>query len=59
MKIKQMQFAATLFALEKIIKITATRNKEYRERIENAPDFIAQIRVKDNSQGRYYVFKNG
>ena len=48
MKIKQMQFAATLFALEKIIKITAARNKEYRERIENAPNFIAQIRVKDN-----------
>jgi trimethylamine-N-oxide reductase (cytochrome c) len=59
MKIKQMQFAATLFALEKIIKITAARNKEYRERIKNAPNFIAQIRVKDNSQGRYYVFNNG
>lgn len=56
---KKMQFAVTLFALEKMIKISAARSQEYKERIENAPHFIAQLRVKDNSQGRYFIFNEG
>jgi molybdopterin guanine dinucleotide-containing S/N-oxide reductase-like protein len=59
MKTKQIQYALTIFFLEKLIKIAAARSKSFKQRIQTAPDFIAQIRLKDNSQGRHYIFENG
>ncbi|MFH0728734.1 MAG: molybdopterin-dependent oxidoreductase [Pseudomonadota bacterium] len=59
MKFKQMQFNTALSALDILIKITGVRSKKYKRRIENAPNFTAQIRLKDNYQGRYYIFKDG
>ncbi|MBU0994387.1 MAG: hypothetical protein KJ737_17990 [Proteobacteria bacterium] len=58
MSIKQMGFSVILFVLKQLIPIAMVRDGAFKERIRNAPDFTAQIRLKNRSQGRYFTFKN-
>jgi trimethylamine-N-oxide reductase (cytochrome c) len=52
------QFAIILFGLEILLRFTALRKRSFRKRLEEK-DFIAQLKVKDDSQGRYFIFKGG
>lgn len=58
MMFARMQFSITLLGLEKVIRITALRFPAYAERLKEK-DFAAQIKLRDNSKGRCFYFKNG
>jgi len=58
MAFEKTQFSVFLFGLEILIRFTAKRNPAFRKRLKEK-DLIAQIRIKDNSQGRYYIFQGG
>lgn len=58
MPFEKQQFSIMLFGLEKILKFTAKRNKVFAARLREK-DLIAQIKIKDNSLGRYFVFDKG
>ncbi|MBW1801391.1 MAG: pyrogallol hydroxytransferase large subunit, partial [Deltaproteobacteria bacterium] len=58
MAFDKTQFSIILFGLEKIIKITALRYPAFRNRLKEK-NLIAQIKVKDDSQGRYFIFQDG
>lgn len=58
MALEKTQFSLFLFGLEKLMKFTARRHPSYKERL-GQKNFTAQIRLQDNSQGRYFIFKDG
>jgi molybdopterin guanine dinucleotide-containing S/N-oxide reductase-like protein len=58
MAFDKTQFSIILFGLEILIRFTALRHKSFKNRLKEK-DFIAQIKVKDDSQGRYFIFKRG
>ena len=58
MAFARAQFSVILLGLSKIIGITAKRYPSFADRLKEK-DLIAQIRLRDNSQGRYFIFKNG
>jgi molybdopterin guanine dinucleotide-containing S/N-oxide reductase-like protein len=58
MKFKQLQFSTLLFGLEKMIKRTARKHPVFAERLKEK-NLTAQIKIVDDSAGRYFVFKNG
>lgn len=58
MPLKQMQFAAVLYALEKLLRLTAKRHAGFAGRLKEK-NMVAQIKLRDNSQGRYFVFQDG
>ena len=58
MKVKQIQFSTILFGLEKMLKRTAKKHPGFAERLKEK-NLTAQIKLADNSQGRYFVFNNG
>ncbi len=58
MKLRNLQFATILFGLEKIIKRTAKKHPVYAERLKEN-NFTAQIKLADDTVGRYFIFKNG
>ncbi len=58
MAFAKIQFSATLLALEKMLRITAMRYPEFAERLRQK-DFAAQIKLRDNSQGRCFHFNEG
>ncbi|MGB9660774.1 MAG: molybdopterin-dependent oxidoreductase [Moorellaceae bacterium] len=58
MRIKEFQFSATLYGLEKLIRLKAKRYPSYAKQLsEKNP--VVQIKLKDNSLGRYFIFENG
>ena len=58
MKLKKLQFATILFGLEKMIKRTARKYPAFAERLKEH-NLTAQIKIVDDSAGRYFVFENG
>ena len=58
MKFKQLQFSTILFGLEKMIKRTARKHPVFAERLKEK-NLTAQIKIADDSAGRYFVFENG
>jgi len=58
MAFKKTTFFTVLIGLEKLMKITAMRYSSFKEHIAGK-NLIVQIRLQDNSAGRYYFFKNG
>ena len=53
-----MKFSFILFALAGLLKFTAWRHPAFRRRLKEK-NLIAQIKIADNSNGRYFVFKDG
>jgi len=51
-------FKTILFALTHVLRHTAKRSPQFAEHMRKQ-DCIVQIRLKDNSAGRYYTFKGG
>ncbi|WP_258360412.1 molybdopterin-dependent oxidoreductase [Moorella sulfitireducens] len=58
MTFKDMQFRTTLYGLEKLIRQKAKRYPSYARHLAEK-NIVAQIKLKDNSSGRYYIFENG
>ncbi|WP_258360987.1 molybdopterin-dependent oxidoreductase [Moorella sulfitireducens] len=58
MSFKELKFTATLYGLEKLIRIKAKRYPSYARHLATK-DITAQVKLKDNTAGRYYIFKNG
>jgi molybdopterin guanine dinucleotide-containing S/N-oxide reductase-like protein len=58
MKLKKLQFGALLLGLEKLIKHTSKKYPAYAARLKEK-NFTAQVKVADNSVGRYFTFKDG
>jgi len=51
-------FSIILFGLDLMLKRAARKYPSFENRLKKK-NFTAQIKVKDNSQGRYFTFKNG
>lgn len=58
MAFEKPRFSFFLFGLEKLMTFTAMRHPSFKERLRRK-NFTAQIKIQDNSQGRYFVFKDG
>jgi trimethylamine-N-oxide reductase (cytochrome c) len=58
MIVKQLQFSAILFGLEKMLKRTAKKYPAFAERLREK-NLTAQIKIADDSAGRYFIFDNG
>ncbi|MBW2028682.1 MAG: molybdopterin-dependent oxidoreductase [Deltaproteobacteria bacterium] len=58
MAFERTQFSIVLYAIDKMIKRVAKRHPSFRERLKEK-NFTAQIKVKDNSAGRYFTFRDG
>jgi len=58
MKISNLVFAILLFGLDFLLKRAARKYPHFKNRLREK-DFTAQIKLKDNSQGRYFVFRGG
>jgi trimethylamine-N-oxide reductase (cytochrome c) len=58
MTFKQMQFATILFGLEKVIHRTAKKYPAFKARLAEK-SFTAQIKIIDDSVGRYFTFDKG
>ncbi len=58
MAFESTQFSVILFGLEKILKLTALRSATFAARLKEK-NLIAQIKLRDNSQGRYFIFADG
>ena len=53
-----MKFSLILFGLSWLIRYTAWRNPKFKARL-GEKEFIAQIKVADNTLGRIFSFKRG
>ncbi len=58
MTFKQMQFATLLFGLGKVINRTAKKHPVFKARLAEK-NFTAQIKIIDDSVGRYFTFDRG
>ena len=58
MAFDRTQFSVMLFGLEKLLKRAANKYPHFEQRLKEK-NFTAQIKLMDNSQGRYFVFENG
>jgi molybdopterin guanine dinucleotide-containing S/N-oxide reductase-like protein len=58
MAFAKLQFSTTLLVLEKLLRFTARRHPGFAARLKEK-NFSAQIKLRDNSQGRCFTFKNG
>ena len=58
MAFEKTQFSIILFGIKILMKFTAVRHPSFKNRLKEK-NFTAQIKVKDNSQGRYFTFKDG
>jgi molybdopterin guanine dinucleotide-containing S/N-oxide reductase-like protein len=58
MKLSDITFRTILFGLVQLLRHTARRHPAFKERLAEK-NFTAQIKVKDNSIGRYITFRNG
>ena len=55
---EKTQFSVALYGLEKLIRITARKSPEFRTRL-GEKSFVAQFKLRDNSQGRWFSFSGG
>ncbi|WP_199698300.1 MULTISPECIES: molybdopterin-dependent oxidoreductase [unclassified Dehalobacter] len=55
---KQIQFSTTLLGLEKLLNFSAKRYPSFAVHLKKK-NFTLQIKIRDNSQGRFFTFKNG
>ena len=53
-----MRMSILLFGLEKVLNFRARQHPVFREKMREK-NITVQIKVMDNSEGRYYIFKNG
>ena len=58
MAFEKARFSIILFGLEKLMKFTAMRHPSFKNRLKEK-NLTAQIKIKDNSQGRFFTFKDG
>ncbi len=58
MSISGMQFRFLLFSAAQYMKLSAIRYKSFREHLKQK-NCIAQIKIADNSIGRYFIFRQG
>ncbi len=58
MMLAKWQFTVTLIALDKLLRVSAWRHPEFRARLKQK-NFTAEIKLRDNSQGRFFRFENG
>ncbi len=58
MSLAKTKFSTILFGLEPILKFQARRDPTFRKRLAEK-NLTAQIKVQDNSVGRYFSFKDG
>lgn len=58
MKVKEMMFKTILFGLLKLLKRTAKSHSSFKEHLKKY-DITVQIKLRDNSMGRYYTFEGG
>ena len=50
-----MRLYFILLGLDLLIRVVAWRNKSFRRRLKEK-SFVAQIKVSDNTKGRFYIF---
>ncbi|MCJ7660068.1 MAG: hypothetical protein MUO67_13060, partial [Anaerolineales bacterium] len=58
MSLAEIKLATILFGVGQAFKVQAKRDHVYRKRLKEK-NLTAQIRVVDNSVGRYFTFKDG
>jgi trimethylamine-N-oxide reductase (cytochrome c) len=58
MKASNMKFRILLFATKLLLNRTARRYPSFKQRLKEK-NFTAQIKVMDNSVGRYFTLRNG
>jgi trimethylamine-N-oxide reductase (cytochrome c) len=58
MTVKKNQFSATLLVLEEKLRVAARRYPLFAQRLKEK-SFAAQIKLRDNSEGRCFYFKAG
>jgi len=56
--VKRAVIKTVLFGLGVMIRRSASKNEAYRRNLA-AHNLIAQIKLQDNSLGRFYIFENG
>jgi molybdopterin guanine dinucleotide-containing S/N-oxide reductase-like protein len=59
MKLKEKAVATILFVLDKMMKRAMKKHDSFRKRVEEAPNFTAQIKLLEYDIGRSFTFKNG
>jgi anaerobic selenocysteine-containing dehydrogenase len=58
MDLANIKLRTFLFGAAQLMKFTAVRHPSFREHLKQK-NLTAQIKVMDNSIGRYFIFKNG
>ena len=58
MTFDETKLAVLLYGFEKMIRRTAKKHPSFKERLKEK-NFTAQLKVKDNSVGRYFRFNAG
>lgn len=58
MAFDKKQFDVIMFALDKVMRLTARRHPAYAARLKEK-NLIAQMKLRDNSQGRFFKFLDG
>ena len=53
-----MKLSVLLFGLAQLLKFTAWKHPAFRRRLREK-NLVAQIKLQDDSAGRYYIFKDG
>ena len=53
-----MRLYFILLGLDLLIRFVAWRNTSFRRRLKEK-SFVAQIKVSDNTKGRFYIFGKG
>jgi hypothetical protein len=53
-----MKFLLILFGLSWLLRYTAWRNPAFKARLKEK-NFVAQIKIADDSLGRYFLFQDG
>lgn len=58
MAFEKTRFITVLYGIDKLFRLTAIRNKAFKNRLAEI-NITVQIKLSDNSLGRYYVFRDG
>lgn len=58
MAFEQSKFSIILFALDKMMNRLAKKYPSFAKRLKEK-NLIAQIKLRDNSQGRHFIFQDG
>ena len=58
LKFDRVRFCVTTWGLEVLLRLAPLRSEIMRERLPQH-DLVAQVKLRDESQGRYFIFKSG